>query len=81
MKLLWLNWSSVIVYCRTSKPPYQQMQQAAAADGIELALVSSYRSFAQQARTGQRKYTGQRPVYNKAQQQVDISQFRWFCQN
>ena len=55
------------------------MQQAAAADGIELALVSSYRSFAQQARIWTAKYTGQRPVYNKAQQQVDISQLDGFA--
>lgn len=55
------------------KAAYQQMQQAAASDGIELALVSSYRSFAQQARIWTAKYTGQRPVYNKAQQHVDIS--------
>jgi LAS superfamily LD-carboxypeptidase LdcB len=54
------------------KAAYLQMQQAAALDGIDLALVSSYRSFAQQARIWTAKYTGQRPVYNKAQQQVDI---------
>ena len=61
------------------KAAYMQMQQAAAADGIELALVSSYRSFAQQARIWTAKYTGQRPVYNKAQQQVDISQLDGFA--
>lgn len=61
------------------KAAYLQMQQAAAADGIELALVSSYRSFAQQARIWTAKYTGQRPVYNKAQQQVDISQLDGFA--
>lgn len=54
------------------KAAYLRMQQAAALEGIELALVSSYRSFAQQARIWTAKYTGQRPVYNKAQQQVDI---------
>jgi LAS superfamily LD-carboxypeptidase LdcB len=61
------------------KAAYMQMQQAAAADGIELALVSSYRSFAQQARIWTAKYTGQRPVYNKAQQQIDISQLDGFA--
>lgn len=61
------------------KAAYQQMQHAAALDGIELALVSSYRSFAQQARIWIAKYTGQRPVYNKAQQQVDISSFTGFA--
>lgn len=61
------------------KAAYQQMQQAAAADGIELALVSSYRSFAQQARIWTAKYQGLRPVYNKAQQQVDISQLNGFA--
>ena len=54
------------------KAAYQQMQQAAATDGIELALVSSFRSFAQQARIWMAKYQGQRPVYNKAQQQIEI---------
>lgn len=61
------------------KAAYQQMQQAAALDGIELALVSSYRSFAQQARIWTAKYTGQRPVYNKAQQQVDIHNLTGFA--
>jgi LAS superfamily LD-carboxypeptidase LdcB len=61
------------------KAAYQQMQQAAATDGIELALVSSFRSFAQQARIWMAKYQGQRPVYNKAQQQIDISQLDGFA--
>lgn len=61
------------------KAAYQKMQQAAAVDGIELALVSSYRSFAQQARIWTAKYTGQRPVYNKAQQQIDISLLHGFA--
>ncbi|EGM78539.1 D-alanyl-D-alanine carboxypeptidase [Rheinheimera sp. A13L] len=61
------------------KAAYLQMQQAAALDGIELALVSSYRSFAQQARIWTAKYTGQRPVYNKAQQQVDIHSLTGFA--
>ncbi len=61
------------------KTAYQQMQQAAALDGIDLALVSSYRSFAQQARIWTAKYTGQRVVYNKAQQPVDISQLDGFA--
>ncbi len=61
------------------KAAYQRMQQAAAGDGIELALVSSYRSFAQQARIWTAKYTGQRPVYNKAQQQIDISPLDGFA--
>ncbi|WP_286049699.1 M15 family metallopeptidase [Rheinheimera sp. KL1] len=61
------------------KAAYQRMQQAATDDGIELALVSSYRSFAQQARIWTAKYTGQRPVYNKAQQQIDISPLDGFA--
>lgn len=61
------------------KAAYLQMQQAAGLEGIELALVSSYRSFAQQARIWTAKYTGQRPVYNKAQQQVDIRNLNGFA--
>jgi LAS superfamily LD-carboxypeptidase LdcB len=61
------------------KAAYQRMQQAAAGDGIALALVSSYRSFAQQARIWTAKYTGQRPVYNKAQQPIDISPLDGFA--
>jgi LAS superfamily LD-carboxypeptidase LdcB len=61
------------------KAAYLTMQQAAAAEGIELALVSSYRSFAQQARIWTAKYTGQRPVYNKAQQPIDIHQLDGFA--
>lgn len=61
------------------KAAYQQMQQAALLDGIGLALVSSYRSFAQQARIWTAKYTGQRAVYNKAQQQVDITSLNGFA--
>ncbi|MDR7119474.1 M15 family metallopeptidase [Rheinheimera soli] len=61
------------------KAAYLKMQQAAALDGIELALVSSYRSFAQQARIWTAKYTGLRPVYNKAQQQVDIHSLTGFA--
>jgi LAS superfamily LD-carboxypeptidase LdcB len=61
------------------KAAYQRMQSAAALDGIELALVSSYRSFAQQARIWTAKYTGQRPVYSKAQQQVDIHSLTGFA--
>lgn len=46
------------------------MQQQARLDGIELALVSSYRSFAQQQRIWLAKYQGQRPVYDQQQQLV-----------
>ena len=56
-----------------TKAAYLHMQRAAAQDGFELALVSSYRSFAQQARIWTAKYNGQRPVYNKAQQPIDLS--------
>lgn len=61
------------------KAAYLQMQQGAAKDGIDLALVSSYRSFTQQARIWTAKYTGQRPVYNKAQQLVDIQTLDGFA--
>ncbi|WP_337840295.1 M15 family metallopeptidase [Rheinheimera sp.] len=52
---------------------FLEMRQAAAADGIELALLSSYRSFAQQQRIWQAKYQGHRPVFDKQQQQLDVA--------
>jgi LAS superfamily LD-carboxypeptidase LdcB len=61
------------------KAAYLAMQQAAATDGLQLALVSSYRSFAQQARIWTAKYQGQRPVYNKAQQPIAIQSLTGFA--
>lgn len=52
---------------------WQLLQQAAAADGIEIKIVSAFRSFQRQAAIWQAKCDGLRPVYNLAQQQVTIT--------
>lgn len=51
---------------------YWQMHQAAAAAGIDIAIASSYRDFAAQARIWQAKLAGQRPVFDLSEQQIDI---------
>lgn len=48
------------------------MQQAALADGIELALASSYRSFDRQLVIWNEKFTGQRPVLDGNSQPLDV---------
>ena len=48
------------------------MQQAARADGIDLALASSYRDFARQQLIWNGKFTGQRSVHDDAGQPVDV---------
>lgn len=48
------------------------MQQAARADGINLALASSYRDFARQQLIWNGKFTGQRSVHDDAGQPVDV---------
>lgn len=55
-------------------PAYQALQQAAGHAGIQLRLVSGWRSFQRQAAIWQRKCIGQRPVYDLAQQPVAINQ-------
>ncbi|SNY50677.1 LD-carboxypeptidase LdcB, LAS superfamily [Arsukibacterium tuosuense] len=50
-----------------------KLQQAAALDGMEIKIVSAFRSFQRQATIWQAKCDGLRPVYNLAQQQVDIT--------
>lgn len=54
-------------------PAFNQLKAAMAKDGIELAVVSAWRSFAQQARIWQAKCAGERPVYNLQQDKVDIT--------
>jgi len=49
------------------------MQQAASADGIELALASSYRSFARQLLIWNEKFTGLRPVLDIDSRPLDVS--------
>ncbi|WP_301003662.1 M15 family metallopeptidase [Arsukibacterium sp.] len=61
-----------LIHCKMQMA-WQQLQQAAAADDIELKIVSAFRSFQRQAAIWQAKCEGSRPVYNLAQQQVPIS--------
>lgn len=53
--------------------PFSTLCQAARADGIEIKLVSAYRSFSRQAAIWQAKLTGKRPVFNQHGAAVDIS--------
>lgn len=55
-----------------TREAYLRLQHAARLDGIEIALVSSYRSFAAQVRIWQGKLQGRRPVYDANQRQVDV---------
>ncbi|MFB0953911.1 MAG: D-alanyl-D-alanine carboxypeptidase family protein, partial [Aeromonadaceae bacterium] len=48
------------------------MQQAARADGLDLALASSYRSFARQQLIWDEKFQGRRPVLDAQSQPLDI---------
>lgn len=49
------------------------MQQAAAADGIELAIASSFRPFARQLLIWNGKFNGERPVLDAQCQPLDIA--------
>src|SRR5574344_1087163 len=49
-----------------------QMQQAARADGLDLALASSYRSFARQQLIWDEKFQGLRPVLDEQSKPLDI---------
>lgn len=53
---------------------FVMMYQAALADGIEIAIASSYRDFAGQARIWQGKLSGLRPVFDRNEQQIDLNQ-------
>lgn len=48
------------------------MAQAATADGIDLAIASSYRDFASQTRIWRAKLNGERPVLDAQQQPVAL---------
>lgn len=54
-------------------PAFQALAAAMAKDGINLKVVSAWRSFERQAHIWQAKCDGRRPVYNSAQQIVDIT--------
>lgn len=56
-----------------------KMQQAARLDGIELAVVSAYRSFDRQAAIWNGKMSGHRAVYDQRQQPLDIHQLTGFA--
>ena len=50
-----------------------EMQQAAAKDGIDCQILSSYRSFKQQQSIWDRKWIGQLPVLDNNDKAIDIS--------
>lgn len=64
---------------RQSAAAFVKMRQAARQDGIELAVVSAYRSFERQATIWNGKMSGLRAVYDKKQQQLDIHQLTGFA--
>ena len=55
-------------------PAYRELQHAAASDGIQIRLVSGWRSFQRQATIWQAKCNGLRPVYDLTQQPVAITE-------
>jgi len=52
--------------------PFNRLQQAAAGDGIDIKIVSAFRSYQRQASIWQAKLSGARPVYNPLGQQVNM---------
>jgi LAS superfamily LD-carboxypeptidase LdcB len=59
---------------RQVQQPFTDLCQAAKADGVEIRIVSAFRSFSRQAAIWQAKLTGQRPVYNQTGKLIDITQ-------
>jgi len=55
-------------------PAFTKLKAAMAKDGIQLTVVSAWRSFEHQARIWHAKCDGHRPVYNLQQDKVDITQ-------
>jgi LAS superfamily LD-carboxypeptidase LdcB len=51
--------------------PFQSMRAAAARDGIELCVFSSFRDFHAQAAIWNRKYRGERPLYGRDGQPLE----------
>lgn len=56
-----------------AKQAWLAMQDAAANDGLQLDLLSSYRSFERQQLIWDGKYSGQRTVLDDQDQRIDIS--------
>ncbi len=56
----------------TTAQAFCLMQQAAHADGLDLALASSYRNFARQQLIWDDKFNGRRPVLDGQSQPLDI---------
>lgn len=52
--------------------PFTALCTAAKTDGIEITIVSAFRSYQRQAAIWQAKLAGQRPVYDQAGQVIDI---------
>jgi LAS superfamily LD-carboxypeptidase LdcB len=49
---------------RDTLEPFLAMKKAAACDGIEIEIVSSFRDFAAQQRIWDKKFLGERPLYD-----------------
>lgn len=64
----WLEPQTASAFCK--------MQQAAAAAGVDLQLVSGYRNFDRQKAIWQAKFAGLRPVFDQRHQQVDLNQLQ-----
>lgn len=62
----WLEAKTADAFCA--------MQQAAKTDGIELALVSSFRAFDRQCLIWQQKFNGLRPVFDLQGKQVAMAE-------
>ncbi len=54
---------------------YLAMQQAAAADGLELRIASGWRDFRRQQAIFKAKLNGERPVFDAEQRVVNLSEF------
>ena len=50
---------------RDALDPFVAMKAAAARDGIEIEIVSAFRDFASQQNIWDRKYRGERPLYDE----------------
>lgn len=53
--------------------PALQLRAAAAADGIDLTIVSSFRDFERQAGIWNAKFRGERPLLDRAGQPLDVA--------
>jgi len=64
---------------RQTAAAFAQMQYAAAQDGLDLQLVSGYRSFERQAAIWRAKLSGLRPVFDARQQKIDLATLQGFA--